>query len=703
MGRQSFLKTLRFRIFTVLFIVAVNFPVNSNELKPKWWNNDIGKEEIVLPGFFPLKYLDQTILLGAGRKYIWKNTFLPVEMFSKGKLLVTNTKLSLVIEGKKIDLSPGSLNFSKKTEHHAVIYGETVVNNKLKISVVTRVEYDGVAMVEVTLKPLQSIEIQNFSFETDVLENPWTKMLIFKPDGISNRTKHVLHEMKYNGPFLNAISTVDGERSFWLFQDNAIGWLGDYEHSTIIREQKNYVHIQQNLIAGKTPLVAEAVFKFNFLVTPIKKGNGNIRKYRVARSASMKEGINHGINLWWITAFAHQNLPFVDYPSGVESLLPKKDKEVYPGLFKNKLVLENFKKYKIDILPYFSAHTLNRFDPNYQKYRLLWEVKPEKVWKIKYDNPFVSKRDDYFLTHRAEGYTDYLLFRFSELIDQLGFEGLYFDQGGVMVTENPKNGLWFDSKGYKRGSTDILALREFHKRLATLLYLKGKKGLIFSHNSNSMIIPAYTFVTGMVQGEEFNHWLNNYDYIGSTSLDEVRSRLSGVAFGVPTVWMEVIFTEDNRLKRSSRPKKMEKKEWHASKEYENAYQNFMSLALLHDMPTWAFAKLESRVGILKLIDWINPETADFVGYWNYPKNIFNNNVFHSHYLSKDKKRILVILSNLNSMKKEINIGKSINLLTIGIENHSKCTWAFADVWKEKNKISTVIESKRFKLIPFVCK
>ncbi len=702
-GRLVVQKNLVFRIMAVLVMVMIVLPANSEIQKPQWWNNKIGKEEIVLPGFSPLKYLDQTIILGVERKYIWKNTFLPVEMFAKGKSLVTGTKLSLVIDGKEIELKPNILKFLKKTGYHAEIYGETVVDNKLKITVVIQVEYDGVAMVEVKLKPLQPIEIQNFSFETDVLKNLWTKMLIFKPNEIGNRTKHVLHKFKYNGPYLSAISVVDGEKSFWLFQDNAMGWLGDSEHSTIIREQKGYIHIQQNLISGKTPLVNDAVFKFNFLVTPVKEGNGNIRKHRVARSASLEEGINHGINLWWITAFSHQNLPYVTYPSGVGSLLPKKDKKAYPGLLKNRQILEKFKKYKIDKLPYFSAHTLNRNDPYYQKFRLLWEIKPEKVWRIKYDNPFVSKRDDYFLTHRAEGYTDYLLFRFSELIDKLGFEGLYFDQGGVMVSTNSENGLWFNSKGHKKGSTDILALREFHKRLATLLYLKGRKGLIFSHNSNSMIVPAYTFVTGMVQGEEFNHWLNNYDYIGSTSLDEVRSRLSGAAFGVPTIWMEVIYSEDNRLKRSSRPKKMKKKEWHASKEYENAYQNFMTLALLHDMPTWAFARLESRTAILKSVDWINPETADFVGYWTYPKNIFINNVFHSHYLSKDKKRILVILSNLNSMKQKINIGKLINLFTIGIENHSKCTWAFADIWKEKNKMNTVIESKRFKLIPFACK
>ena len=59
----------------------------------------------------------------------------------------------------------------------------------------------------------------------------------------------------------------------------------------------------------------------------------------------------------------------------------------------------------------------------------------------------LALRNDAFLTHRAEGYTDYLLYRFDDLITTLGMEGLYFDQGGVRLSSSMQNGGWLDKSG----------------------------------------------------------------------------------------------------------------------------------------------------------------------------------------------------------------------------------------------------------------
>lgn len=694
----------KFLLFVLLLLLPLSTPSWGAKDIPLWWGNSIGKEPIVLPGFDPIVVDGTSLMLGAGRKYQWKDSYLPVEMWARNKLLVTASYLTVDINGSTFAPKPNRIVVLEQSGHHVVLKADGIVNNLLKVLVTSRVEYDGVAMVEVKLTPVRPVEIQQLHFVANIQGSPWTKLLVFNSKDFGNPQIKKVFEPVYHGGFLNALSIVNGENSFWWFQDNADGWIGDVGDMTAVTQRNSTIEIRQKLIGKKTLLTGEKTFKFNFLVTPVKEGSGNIRQNRAVNGNSAADGKYHGVSLWWITAFAHQVLPYVSYPPNVENRLPQKDIEAYPGLQRNRKILDQYRNQGIDRLPYFSAHVLNHFDPAYQQYKDSWEVQPRVVWnKLKYDDPFSAIRNDAFLTHRAEGYSDYLLYRYSELIDQLGMEGLYFDQGSVTVSSNPLNGQWRDADGKIQGSTDILALRQFHKRLATLFYLKGKNGLIVSHNSNDAIFPAYTFVTSMLQGEEFNYKLKKYDYIQSTSLDEVRSRIGSAAFGVPTLWLEMIFSTDDRLDQSRRPFFMSQDKWAASSYYKDAYENFMTLALLHDMPTWSTVELKARNKIMRAVDWVTPETARFVGYWNYPPSLFENNVFYSHYQSKDGKRNLVVLSNLSESNQQVGIEKlkkNLDLESTG----QKCNWSISPSWDgDKTTKNIPIKSKRFELLPLECK
>lgn len=689
---------------TLLFSILIISPVSwAKQNGMDWLGNSIGKESIVLPGFSPIEVNDQNIILGAGRKYRWENSYLPVGMTSRDDVFVTGGYLNVVVDGKSCFPKPDRISFLEKFNDHVVIQAEGVIGDGLRMSVTTRVEYDGIAMVEVRLIPLRAVVISRLHFVANIRSNPWTKMLVFNAKDIDRRDNPIVRDTNYNGEFLNAISIVDGEKSFWLFQDNAEGWLAPVDDMMAVSTQNGSVEIRQKLIEGKNIIVKEKIFRFNLMVTPVKDGSGNIRQNRVARGNDVSEAKYNGLNLWWINAFAHQVFPYVEYPSEIANNITKIDKDAYPGLKQNKKILLDYRRHGIEMLPYFSAHVLNHLDPGYQQFKNSWEVHPRIVWdRLKYDAPFSAMRNDAFLTHRATGYSDYLLYRFSELIDQLGMEGLYFDQGGTRLSSNPLNGKWIDANGKIQGSTDILALREFHKRLATLFYTKGKKGIIVSHNSNAAILPAYSFVTTMLQGEEFNEKLIDYDYIKSTSLDEVRSRLGSSAFGVPTLWLEVIFAEDGRLDRSKRPYQMSKSDWHASKYYTDAYKNFMTLALLHDLPTWAYAELKIRNEIMMIVDWVSPETAKFVGYWNYSPSMFVNDVFHSHYRSQDGTKYLVILANLGHKDQALYLDQLESVLDTEAVGH-KCNWSIDPIWKGDKGIKNIpVKARRFELLPLNC-
>ena len=706
MRLERFKHTVTF--FLVMLSVCISSIFNFSsaveadaEVRPNWWNNNIGKDEIILPGFDPVRVEGNTVALGADRQYKWGDSVLPREIIIKGKPFVTNQALIIMVDGKVHDLSASEVFISQGNGHHVDVNTVGSIESLLDFQVNTRVEYDGVAMVEVILTPKAEVVVDSLYYNAQVLDSEWTAALGFDHDFLGDRKKKVILESDYHGELLSSVAFIDGEQSFWWFIDESKGWHHKHpKNTTSVARIDGRWNVSQAIIDSEVLLTERQNFKFNFLATPVKKVIGNIRRNRVSRGKSKIEGKYHGQNLWWIDAFSHQVLPYVNFSKTYPNKISKVDQSVYPGLYRNKRVQSDFKRNNILRLPYFSAHVLNHHDPAYQQYKHLWEVRPRILWNsIKYDSPFSSKRNDAFLTHRAEGYTDYLLYRFDDLISTLGMEGLYFDQGGVRLSSSMQNGGWLDSDGKVHGASDILALRSFHKRLATLFHLRGKEGLIVSHNSNTMIAPAYTFTTAMVQGEEFNHWLENYDYINSISLDELRSRMGGSAIGVPTLWLEVLFAQSKRLKLSNRPFGMEdKKTWHNSTYYKDAYLNFMTLALLHDMPTWSYAPLTLRNKIMKKIDWVEPESADFFGYWLGSREDFSDGLYYSYYFNRTSGRTLFVLSNL-TVKNQV---KSVDKLIALVREEHAVNCKVKDKKQNKNNFINVT-AKRFSLVALNCK
>ncbi len=382
------------------------------------------------------------------------------------------------------------------------------------------------------------------------------------------------------------------------------------------------------------------------------------RSQRVATRVTKQEGRYGRSQLWWTTAFAHQNLPYLDYPIGTRKKIPAEDFAFYPGVDKNNQLLKKWRSFGIDRIPYFSAHTLSAIDPALNLYREQWEVDPPFVMPAKSDRPFKLKMKKPWLSHRAEGYSDYLIYHFDRVIDQLDVQGLYFDQGGVIQSKNPHHGLWVDSNGVERASTDILAMREFFKRLAVVLYKHGRRGGIYVHNSMVPIVPAYTFITSMVQGEEFVQYLEDLDYFNSTSFDQVRSKYGAAQYGVITTWLSELWSYKVK---GGKPKAQKMSEWLESDKYQKAYRKLMATALLHDIPVLSFAPLEIREQLYKSLDDFGVDQANFVGYWVSGLTAHETGLDISYYERDTDKRRLMILVNRTRDERSIDFSQLVSI------------------------------------------
>jgi hypothetical protein len=620
------------------------------EERPPWWDNTIGMEPVVLPGFAPLEVSGTELVLG-GRRYVWGAGFLPERIDSLGRPLTGPLELVARQSGERRVLRAERVRVASQAADQATVVAEGEALPGLRVVVTTRVEYDGVALVTLELLPSGPVEVGGLDFEVETLRTPAMRMLRFDAATVRYQPrKRTVALEAYAGPFQNAVGFPDGERSFWWFADNAEGWIWNAPTVTEVEPGAERVLLRQRLIGSSFQISEPLRMQFGFLATPVRELGGAWRKeQRIVALADRAHAGLGKLHLWWGSAFAHIDLPYTEYPPGVEEELPRADRAAYPGPDANAKTLERTRReLGITRVPYFSAHCLSALDPALRRYRAEWEIQPPIVPKGGLAG-MTARVDKPCLSHRARPYTNYLLARFDEVLSRLPLPGLYFDQGPVLDSRNPAHGAWRDSQGRTHASLDILGLREFLKRLRVLFHSKGLPGLVFVHNSNSEIVPAYTFATATVDGEQARHHLKGTgdDYIAVMPLEQVRSQLAPAQYGVPAVWLPEPWTLN-----------ADDADWEGSDDQRRAFRNQMTLALLHDVPVWPVGfPLEGWRRLVGALDAFGVERADFVGYWS-PGSALRTTASEaavSYYRRTDPPGLLAVVGNLSPREREIPV------------------------------------------------
>ena len=709
MKRQGYAITSFFICITV-FIWPVISSANSagsvdnnqklfdqNNNLPLWWNISLGMDDVLLPGFSPITVNNATVMLGAGRGYKWEKSYFPVSFTANNTPIAGPYNLVLNIGNRESVLTADTVEIKKSSPTHVVVITKGHFSDSLLIRVESQIEYDGVVMSTLELVPVKPITIDGLDAVVNIVRTPSLKMLAFKADTIRQRVKRIVYPTRYKGDFLNAIGFADGNRSFWWFADNAKGWIWNASTVTEVTEDAQTIKLRQRLIGSHYEVKTKCVFKFNYLVTPVKELNGEWRKNRVARHATEEESKYNKYQIWWTNAFAHQDLPYTEYPDHVKQQIPQNDLKNYQGLSKNRELIQQYRTFGMERLPYFSAHVLSALDPALKEYRDLWEVEPPYIIPPSSDKPYTAKISKPWLTHRAKGYSDYLLYRFDKLIDELDFSGLYFDQGGVIQSLNSQNGAWKDSNGKIHASTDILALRKFFKRLSVLFYLKKKPGIIYVHNSMVPVIPAYSFVTSMVQGEEFIDSLKNIDYLSSVSFNDIRTQYTTDQYGIVNTLLSELWSP--RVKDGKSPWD-NKKTWLHSPRYLKAFRNLMALCFLHDIPVITLAPIPDIKSAYQPFDNFGYEKAKFVGYWNNKLNVNDSQQYYvSFYKRKDKNDALLVIVNTGMNNGRTIIGNLENGLSLSGKKFKYRIYPEKEFSEVKNdNIEINISSKDYRLL-----
>lgn len=558
------------------------------------------------PEFQPLTWQEKTVSLYE-KNYSWQQGGILPKIDSRSLASYAQVSLEITVAGKKSVVTFDKFAISG-SKNKLTVNTLSNTDTGLTVKAITDIEPDGFMTVRLNILADTPTVIDEIALVADVLDSASTEILAFKTQGIRRqKNRSDILQPPYKGSFLNAVSIGDSERAFWWFADNAQGWIWNGPHQTELLKVGNKIRLRQLLLANSASVSAMQEIKFGMLATPIKQLAADWRERRIlwgAPSAAEKQRKTK-YKIWWPNAFSYDAFPYVDYPGSTASKLNSKNIKAYKGLATNrKIVRDQREKYGINWIPYFSAHTLTTLDPVLQKCLRQWKIQPEKIFKDGL-NPYSNQYPKYVLTHRAHGYSNYIVDRFDELIDELDIVGIYLDHGPVHDSNNLANGGWYDSNGKLQSSLDIFATREFLKNLRRKFLEKGKAGHIFIHISNREILPAYTYAYALINGEQYRRDLEGSNYLDIVSLDEFRTRFATANYGFITIWLPLEWVRH-----------IGDKHWLGSDAQLTAYRKVMGLALAHDLLDWPQGSHQNERGrLIAALDKFGVANAVFEGYW----------------------------------------------------------------------------------------
>jgi hypothetical protein len=594
------------------------------------------------------------IHLSVGRRYAWDGQLLPTEIESRGLAIAGSMQLIVRSGGAEVPVVVTSNQVVHSSGDKVEIRATGTAASELQIETRTVVEYDGMGVVDIVLTPTQPVALDQVDFRVNVTRLPEQQVLGFSSENIYWSGREKFLEPCYRGTYKSVIGFVGRQSSFWWLADQSDGWAPAAVPATEIQCTQTELQLTQPVVLGARLLTSPVHYRFAFLATPVRDLTPAFRSNRIVANLSADEARVGNINLYWTSATSHFGLPYLDYPRGALERLSAADIQAYPGAARNAEDVRHWRGAGIERLPYMSLRAISPLDPDAQANLPEWQSEPQRMTGLEVDAPYTTAFARPLVSLRAGTFVDYQLERLADIADRLDVRGFYFDQAGPIGSTNAAH-VASGSAGSVSPATDVLAMRDFFKRLATMLASRGQPGLIYVHNSAAPIIPAYTFVTGMVQGEELNTVaaISNLDYQSSVPLSYVWPLYSPQSSGVPTVWLEELWSEVFAGQRPAEYR-ADVRGWLDSAEFNGAWRNFMTLALLHDIPVWTNAPVARREALYGRMDDFGVGASTFMGYWESGPDWPNQPVLFSAYLRPEVPAMLVIAANVTATPQTVS-------------------------------------------------
>ncbi|MFO7945939.1 MAG: DUF6067 family protein, partial [Armatimonadota bacterium] len=581
---------------------------------PEWVNNDLGKSRVIVPPYTPMTYADTAVSC-------WGRTtdfdgLLPSSIISQGEeLLAAPMVLKVGVDGETAAFDSDGGQFSEQSEDRAelVTHGSA---GGVNAQIDWWMEYDGFTWAELTLDTSKTVE--HLSIEIP-LSAEVAEMTHGTPNGRHCAFNELLDGQELSWEFLPTIWVGNHDRGLCWFAESDQYYNPASRDSVVelVPTDDGYI-LRVTIIGHPTEISEDFKIGFGLLGSPVKnlpKGWSTlvIDKWPPRKSVLNWDEIDtkpDGGIIWNRDFGEHLTAPF-QTPEIVGELADMGDEQ------------------GVDILHYIApgTHTMAYEEP--QRYCAEWRLQPPADFYIEWAD------ETYPRLCLNSSYADYLLAGIDHMVSEFGLEGIYHDGGAPSRCSNAIHGCGYrDAEGRLHRVRPIRAYREYHKRLATMLY--DKHGIedffIYNHTSDICWLPTLTFVNAHLDGEQYKgRRRSGIGYDELLSLGEVRPEYVSTQWGVTTVFYNICYLEGEESPHCS--------------------STFLSYMLPHGVPFYGtYLYRPYNRDIHRLYGDFDIDNATFHPYW-HPLEGFEVNADPetspvSCYTYPEKGRLLVVAGNL---------------------------------------------------------
>ena len=554
------------------------------------------------------------------RDYVWsKESFLPIKLTSKGENLIR--KAELLVNGKAVK---GSFKATSTLPHRAE-FTTTGGNSDCRISSSGWLEFDGVQHNQMEFTALKNISSLELRFTLPV---KFAKYLHTAANGWSNKITAKIKNGRFEYKFYPVNFLGNEEKGLCFFAESQRSWKSGGKPFAIVRNDGEAIFtvtIAKQLKAGE-----KLTFDYGLLATPVKPQH---KRYPL-NTASWQWNFNMnrpGKTPTSWCGYLHSSGTLADAFADV------------PGVDNDrliKLVQNDVKDYCANNVKPFIYNPFYTSDeyPEVQAFGNEWESVPRQVWSGRRKN----KNHTLFLLCPASKGADFFLYRVKNFVQKTKVHGINFDFGIVPQCDNRHHGC------YSR--TPLIAYRNFYRKLAMILMDNSSEDyVIHVHNTSSVQLPSYTFVTHLLNGEHIRQQSstlmhNGKDILDSYPIEMFACELSSLPFGINNA----VYQSNDVLK----------KEYGGGKEDEELYKlritrAFLSGTLLHNT---IIALNRCHHGIfdklVRIYDKFNVPQAEFIGYWSEkaPKVLTGKDVYASIYKHPTQNRLLAVIAHIGNQR-----------------------------------------------------
>ncbi len=609
------------------------------------WEKQDAHKDWVLPPYSPLKASLSGNALSAEvamRKYEWNKSFLPSALISQGEEMLASP-VELVVGGEVVPCSKLLLTTNSKVRVGFVASGSSSL---AKVQNDAWLEYDGVQYNTFTVVPLKSGCDLKLRYR---LKRGIDKYLHASAGGQwgSKRTLAIAGGASLLGAY-PILWTGNEEKGLCFFYESRESWNANPEKTYAFEKTDDGLSVTV-AIGKKLPVGKEIVFSVGFVASPARPlaPNYPYDTFSISTSANLnRPGRRPTLDVALMDCPIRRG-DLGSYFADLDEIDYRTDLKRYRWV-----VEHHGKESGARLIPYTCARFLSSAYPEVRAYLPEWTFTPEFALDYSHTGKFLYE------CCPASSATDFFVWKFKTLMKLVPeIKGIYLDFGLVHECSNKEHGCF--------KSMAILGQREFYRRLAVAQIEAGiTNPVIVIHNTDCVQLPAMTFVTHLLNGEnirqESSTMLHNKkDILDTLGIEHFASELSTLPWGISNSFY---MPYDTLLKKNG------------GDEPTHLYSFRMGMAsigagLVHNTMQ---AMHRNHVGlfdkVIRIFDAFGVGNKDtrFIGYWRAPATVVNGKgVYVSCHT--DGKKILAVISHLAKEHSTQDVEITFDLKKLGIK------------------------------------